>query len=231
MFTKSPLSLFVYSYHIMFARSLLSSSSTRFVATHSRRCAAAYTTTAPARLADVEVEHGRGEWKTYGDVENYKPGRYQIKTFNKISPIGLARFPDDSYDVREGDSAANAHAILVRSHKLQEEDVPHTVRAIARYVRIAFCLAIVRCRSFVCSVCCLLPALVCVLGGAYSWIAIRLCTILFLDLPTHPVPLDSCPHTFSFAPSPLNHAPFQQLRRRYQQHPRQSHDGARDPGL
>lgn len=79
------------------------------------------------------VEHGRGEWKTYGDLSNYKQGKYQVKTFNKISPIGLARFPGDAYDVRTGDAeAANAHAILLRSHKLQEEDVPKTVRAIAR---------------------------------------------------------------------------------------------------
>ena len=85
-------------------------------------------------MADVQVEHGRGQWKTYGDVENYKPGRYQIKTFNKISPIGLARFPSDVYDIREGHEAANAHAILLRSHKLQEDEIPHTVRAIARYV-------------------------------------------------------------------------------------------------
>lgn len=84
-------------------------------------------------MADVEVEHGRGQWKTYGDVSNYKQGKYQIKTFNKISPIGLAQFPSDEYDVRTGDDeAANAHAILLRSHKLQEDDVPQTVRAIAR---------------------------------------------------------------------------------------------------
>lgn len=85
-------------------------------------------------MAKLEVEHGRGHWKTYGDVENYKPGRYQIKTFNKISPVGLARFPTEEYDIREGDKAANAHAILMCSHKLQEDEVPHTVRAIARYV-------------------------------------------------------------------------------------------------
>jgi D-3-phosphoglycerate dehydrogenase len=84
-------------------------------------------------MADVEVEHGRGQWQTYGDLESYKQGKYQIKTFNKISPIGLARFPNGEYDVRPADSeAANAHAILLRSHKLQEEDVPNTVRAIAR---------------------------------------------------------------------------------------------------
>jgi D-3-phosphoglycerate dehydrogenase / 2-oxoglutarate reductase len=81
----------------------------------------------------VQVEHGRGVWKTYGDLSNYKQGKYQIKTFNKISPIGLARFPEEEYDVRTGDvEAANAHAILLRSHKLQEEEVPKTVRAIAR---------------------------------------------------------------------------------------------------
>ena len=84
-------------------------------------------------FADVEVEHGRGSWKTYGDLENYKTGKYQIKTFNKVSPVGLARFPTDSYDLRTGDEeAANAHAILLRSHKRKEEEVPQTVRALAR---------------------------------------------------------------------------------------------------
>jgi D-3-phosphoglycerate dehydrogenase len=85
-------------------------------------------------FADVEVEHGRGQWQTYGDLESYKQGKYQIKTFNKISPVGLSRFTPDQYDVRgSGDAeAANAHAILLRSHKLQEDEVPKTVRAIAR---------------------------------------------------------------------------------------------------
>ena len=82
-------------------------------------------------FAAVQVEHGRGEWNTYGDVSNYKPGKFQIKTLNKISPIGLQQFPSDKYDVR-GEDAANAHAILLRSYKLKEEDIPHTCRAIAR---------------------------------------------------------------------------------------------------
>lgn len=87
-------------------------------------------------LADVQVEHGRAQWATYGDIENYKQGKYQVKTFNKISPVGLSRFPTEEYDVRGQETeAANAHAILLRSHKLQEEEVPQTVRAIARYVR------------------------------------------------------------------------------------------------
>jgi D-3-phosphoglycerate dehydrogenase len=88
--------------------------------------------------ADVQVEHGRGSWQMYGDLENYKEGKYQIKTFNKISPVGLAKFPENEYDVRTGDiEAKNAHAILLRSHKLQEEDVPKTVRAIARCVALS----------------------------------------------------------------------------------------------
>lgn len=86
-------------------------------------------------LADIAVEHGRGQWKTYGDLASYKPGKFQIKCFNKISPVGLARFPEDVYDVRtDGEDAPNAHAILMRSHKLQETEVAHTVRAIARCV-------------------------------------------------------------------------------------------------
>ena len=92
-------------------------------------------TTAKRTMADVEVEHGRGQWQTYGDVDNYKQGKYQIKTFNKISPIGLGQFPEGEYDIRSndaGDEAKNAHAILLRSHKLQEDEVPKTVRAIAR---------------------------------------------------------------------------------------------------
>lgn len=90
-------------------------------------------TAARGMSSNVEVEHGRGEWKTYGDIDNYEQGKYQVKTFNKISPVGLARFNKGNYDVRTNDDeAANAHAILLRSHKLQEDDVPNTVRAIAR---------------------------------------------------------------------------------------------------
>lgn len=99
--------------------------------TFASKCRVTATRLTARGFADIEVEHGRGVWKTYGDVENYKSGKHQIKTLNKISPIGLARFPADEYDVRSGE-AANAHAILLRSYKLQEEDIPKTVRAIAR---------------------------------------------------------------------------------------------------
>lgn len=97
------------------------------------RCATPATSLVVRGMADIAVEHGRGQWKTYGDLATYKPGKFQIKCFNKISPVGLARFPEDIYDVRtDGEDAPNAHAILLRSHKLQEEEVAHTVRAIAR---------------------------------------------------------------------------------------------------
>lgn len=83
-------------------------------------------------LADISVEHGRGTWKTYGDITSYQPGKFQIKTYNKISPIGLSQFPSSQYEIKEGEAATNAHAILLRSHKLKEEEVNLTVRAIAR---------------------------------------------------------------------------------------------------
>lgn len=83
---------------------------------------------------EVSVEHGResGTWKTYGGAKNYNPGKFQIETFNKISAVGLRRFPVEHYDVYTGEEGNTAHAILLRSHKLQEQEVKQTVRAIAR---------------------------------------------------------------------------------------------------
>lgn len=84
---------------------------------------------------DVDVENfSRAEWKTYGDISNYKPGKFVIQTFNKISSVGLKEFGDGVYQVKPADAegAGNPHAILLRSHKLKEDEVPHTVRAIAR---------------------------------------------------------------------------------------------------
>lgn len=84
-------------------------------------------------MSSIEVEHARGQWKTYGNLDSYTPGKHHILTFNKISPVGLQQFPSSGYEIFSGDSASsNAHAILLRSHKLKEEEVPHTVRAIAR---------------------------------------------------------------------------------------------------
>lgn len=86
-------------------------------------------------LSDISVEHehGRGEWKTFGVVKNANPGMFQIETFNKISPIGLKRFPEDKYEIlTENKEGHGTHAILLRSHKLKEDEIKQTVRAIAR---------------------------------------------------------------------------------------------------
>ena len=47
----------------------------------------------------------------------------------------MSRFSDEYYDVIDSQNQAepgNAHAIILRSHKLQEDEIPHTTRAIAR---------------------------------------------------------------------------------------------------
>jgi len=68
------------------------------------------------------------------DVADFtQPGKYTIKTYNKISPKGLERFPSDLYNVSGADEDSSpANALLLRSHKLQEEEVDVSVRAIAR---------------------------------------------------------------------------------------------------
>lgn len=62
--------------------------------------------------------------------------KFIVKTFNKISPLGLARFNPNHYTIAPSESETAkegvAHAILLRSHKLQESDVPIMCRAIAR---------------------------------------------------------------------------------------------------
>lgn len=62
--------------------------------------------------------------------------KFIVKTFNKISPKGLSRFDPERYHIApDGSELAKegiAHAILLRSHKLQEHDVPIMCRAIAR---------------------------------------------------------------------------------------------------
>eukprot|EP00816_Leptocylindrus_hargravesii_P011610 CAMPEP_0196809972 /NCGR_PEP_ID=MMETSP1362-20130617/9829_1 /TAXON_ID=163516 /ORGANISM="Leptocylindrus danicus, Strain CCMP1856" /LENGTH=466 /DNA_ID=CAMNT_0042184823 /DNA_START=86 /DNA_END=1486 /DNA_ORIENTATION=- len=94
----------------------------------SKRCF----TRALSGQVQVDVEHHTTEtWQGQGDADA-KPGKFRIQTFNKISPIGLARLPEDRFDVKAEAASKNSHAILLRSHKLQEEEVQVTVRAIAR---------------------------------------------------------------------------------------------------
>lgn len=55
---------------------------------------------------------------------------YQIKTFNKISPVGLNHFDSERYAV--SDEAVNETGILVRSAKLLDYAFPESLLAIAR---------------------------------------------------------------------------------------------------
>ena len=55
---------------------------------------------------------------------------YSIKTYNAIAPIGLQRFEAGNYTV--GADVEGADAMLLRSHKLAEEELTPGLRAIAR---------------------------------------------------------------------------------------------------
>ncbi len=55
---------------------------------------------------------------------------YQIKTFNKISPVGLDRFDPERYTVSE--AVAEPEGIVVRSAPLLEMEFPQSLLAIAR---------------------------------------------------------------------------------------------------
>lgn len=55
---------------------------------------------------------------------------FKIKTFNKISYKGLNRFSPDHYQV--SDAIEDADAYILRSHKLHDELIPESIKAIAR---------------------------------------------------------------------------------------------------
>ncbi len=80
-----------------------------------------------------QVDHFVSGWDE--NVEKYKDAdKYCTQTFNKISQVGLSVFSKDLYDVLPNESADGrpAHALMLRSHKLQEEEILPSVRAIAR---------------------------------------------------------------------------------------------------
>ena len=56
--------------------------------------------------------------------------KHRVAVFNSIAARGLERFPHARYVVGKG--LANPDAILLRSHVLQADDVPPSVKAIAR---------------------------------------------------------------------------------------------------
>jgi len=106
------------------------------LATFAVRRAASKTFAQQARLSSsisVDVDHYNSGWNIKDIGEFSQTGKYQIQTFNKISEKGLARFPTDRFEVKGNDwETNNAHAILLRSHKLQEDEIDVSVRAIAR---------------------------------------------------------------------------------------------------
>ena len=55
---------------------------------------------------------------------------HNIKTYNAIAPVGLARFSADQYNV--GADIEQADAMLLRSHKLGIDELQPGLRAIAR---------------------------------------------------------------------------------------------------
>lgn len=80
----------------------------------------------------VDIDHFTSGWNLT-DLDGYKPGKYKVKTYNKISPKGLDAFPKETFEIVPSEwEQGTAHAILLRSHKLQESEVDVTVRAIAR---------------------------------------------------------------------------------------------------
>jgi len=55
---------------------------------------------------------------------------YKVLTLNNISPVGLDRLPRDSYEIAS--EIAHPDAILLRSFKMHEMEIPGTVKAIGR---------------------------------------------------------------------------------------------------
>jgi D-3-phosphoglycerate dehydrogenase / 2-oxoglutarate reductase len=55
---------------------------------------------------------------------------FRIKTYNKISRIGLEKFPPKRYEI--GPEIENPDAILLRSEDLHDIVIPDTVKAVGR---------------------------------------------------------------------------------------------------
>jgi hypothetical protein len=83
----------------------------------------------------VDFDHYTSGWPNVEDLAEFKQReKYELQTFNKISPRGLATYPKDVYNVIPYEMAEGnpGHALMLRSHKLQEEQVGPSVRCIAR---------------------------------------------------------------------------------------------------
>jgi D-3-phosphoglycerate dehydrogenase len=83
---------------------------------------------------NVDVDHFSSGWDDYvSDLDHFsQPGTNSIQTFNKISPLGLAKFVGRYTIEPAAETTVPANALLLRSHKLQIDEVDISVRAIAR---------------------------------------------------------------------------------------------------
>jgi len=65
---------------------------------------------------------------------DYQGSSFNVKTFNAISPVGLSKYTPGKYAVagEESDLPGEPMAIMLRSHKLQVEEVKPSIRAIVR---------------------------------------------------------------------------------------------------
>lgn len=114
--------------------SFLATKSRVFARPTSRYFLRAYSAPAGTSGMMIDVDHFSSGWSFVTDIDDFsKPGKNTIQTFNKISPIGLAVFPESRYSVSAaGESSAPANALMLRSHKLKLDEVDVSVRAIAR---------------------------------------------------------------------------------------------------
>ena len=55
---------------------------------------------------------------------------YKILTLNNISPLGLDRLPTDNYQISDDESSPDA--IILRSYKMHDMEIPSTVKAVGR---------------------------------------------------------------------------------------------------
>lgn len=55
---------------------------------------------------------------------------FKVRTYNQISPLGLDRFPRETYEIASEFSQPDAY--ILRSHKLHGEELPESVVAVAR---------------------------------------------------------------------------------------------------
>ena len=121
----------------MIAMSLLAArTSSRALRTaQSHRLAAALFSSKTGGGVKVDVEHFASGWDDFvQDIEEFrKTGSNTIQTFNKISSLGLSAFDPKTYKVSAAtESTEPANALMLRSHKLQLDQVDVSVRAIAR---------------------------------------------------------------------------------------------------